>query len=246
MTRLSILDSVEEQIRERTSSPDFNAWLRHIKPAAGCAHPIRLYGDMYRVAVNHTTGQWRILWQASTQDMPDGIIYKPCGNRRATVCPHCSKIYQRDAYQIVRSLMVGGKGVPETVAAHPAVFPTLTAPSFGPVHARVVHRHTCTDRRRCQCRPEPCHARRDAARCEHGRVSACLARHDDSDPMIGTPLCLDCYDHDAQVVWNHQNGELWRRTRISVERFLQRRAAYLGLDPSAVKLTYGKAAEFQR
>jgi hypothetical protein len=57
--------------------------------------------------------------------MPDAVIYKPCGNRRATVCSHCSKVYQRDAYQIVRSLLVGGKGVPETVSQHPAVFPTL-------------------------------------------------------------------------------------------------------------------------
>jgi uncharacterized Zn-finger protein len=94
--------------------------------------------------------------------MPDAVIYKPCGNRRATVCSHCSKVYQRDAYQIVRSLLVGCKGVPETVSQHPAVFPTLTAPSFGEVHTRVAQRHTCTDRRRCDCRPDPCHARRDA------------------------------------------------------------------------------------
>jgi hypothetical protein len=45
-------------------------------------------------------------------------------------------VYQRDAYRIVRSLLVGGKGVPETVSQHPAVFSTLTAPSFGEVHTR--------------------------------------------------------------------------------------------------------------
>jgi Replication initiator protein, pSAM2 len=28
----------------------------------------------------------------------------------------------------------GGKGVPQTVAEHPLVFATFTAPSFGPVH----------------------------------------------------------------------------------------------------------------
>jgi hypothetical protein len=113
---------------------------------------------MYRVKKNNQTGAWCILSERSTRDLPDGVIYKPCGNRRATVCPHCSKVYQRDAYQIVRSLLVGGKGVPETVAQHPAVFPTLTAPSFGEVHTRVAQRHTCTDRRRCDCRPDPCHA----------------------------------------------------------------------------------------
>jgi hypothetical protein len=178
--------------------------------------------------------------------MPDGVLYKPCGNRRASVCPACSRRYQRDAYQIIRTLLVGGKGVPDTVAQHPAVFPTLTAPSFGPVHTRVVKRHTCSDRRACQCRPEPCHPRRDNIRCPHGRAQVCFARHDDGDKLVGTPLCLDCYDHDGQVVWNNQLGELWRRTRITIERFLQYRAQNLGYAPTTIKLTYGKAAEFQR
>jgi hypothetical protein len=40
------------------------------------------------------------------------------------------------------------------VAAHPAVFVTLTAPSFGPVHARPVRTHTCADRSRCGTHPE--------------------------------------------------------------------------------------------
>jgi hypothetical protein len=55
--------------------------------------------------------------------MPDAVIYNPCGNRRATVCSHCSKVYQRDAYQIVRSLLVGGKGVPEPYLSIRPCFP---------------------------------------------------------------------------------------------------------------------------
>jgi hypothetical protein len=237
---------IDQQVQARMGRADFGAWLRHVNAAAGCTQPVRLYGTMYRVTVNKDTGCWRILSETSTRDMPDGVLYKPCGNRRASVCPACSRRYQRDAYQIIRSLLVGGKGVPNTVAQHPAVFPTFTAPSFGPVHTRVVKGHTCADRRTCQCRPEPCHARRDADRCPHGRALVCFARHDDADKVIGTPLCLDCYDHDAQVVWNNQLGELWRRTRITIERVLQRRAVELGYAPDAVKLTYGKAAEFQR
>jgi hypothetical protein len=87
--------------------------------------------------------------------MPDGVIYKPCGNRRDSVCPACSQRYQRDAYHVVRSGLVGGKGVPDQVAHHPAVFPTFTAPSFGQVHTRVVQRHTCARRTDCDCRPNP-------------------------------------------------------------------------------------------
>jgi replication initiator protein RepSA len=34
----------------------------------------------------------------TTIGMPDGVIYKPCGNRRATTCPGCAETYRRDAY----------------------------------------------------------------------------------------------------------------------------------------------------
>ncbi|WP_203905884.1 replication initiator, partial [Virgisporangium aliadipatigenens] len=191
--------------------------------------------------------------------MPDGIIYKPCGNRRERICPACSTRYKRDAYQLLRAGLVGGKGVPDTVAAHPAVFPTFTAPSFGPVHTRHVARHTCVKRSRCDCRPEPCHARRDAAWCEHGRRLVCFARHDDSDKALGTPLCLDCYDHPAQVVWNISSSELWRRTTIAIRRYMTRLAKERGVpfhhvvtDTGRTKqvppfrLSFGKVGEMQR
>jgi hypothetical protein len=233
---------VQVQALARAARPDFEQWLHHVKPAAGCARPIRLAGSVHTVEAD--TG--RVLSTFDTGTLPDGIIYKPCGNRRASACPSCSKRYQRDAYHVIRSGLVGGKGVPETVATHPAVFPTFTAPSFGPVHTRVVRRHTCTDRRRCDCRPEPCHARRDAIACMHGQPAACFARHEDSDRRLGTPICLDCYDHDAQVVWNLSAGELWRRTRITIERHLQHTARLLGIDADRIRVQYGKAAELQR
>jgi hypothetical protein len=44
--------------------------------------------------------------------VPDGVIYKRCGNRRASVCPPCSLRYKRDAYQVMRAGLVGGKVVP--------------------------------------------------------------------------------------------------------------------------------------
>src|SRR6185437_8743473 len=57
-----------------------------------------------------------------------------------------AETYRRDAFQIIRSGLIGGKGVTPAVASHPAVFATFTAPSFGPVHARPVRQHTCADR----------------------------------------------------------------------------------------------------
>jgi hypothetical protein len=146
------------------------------------------------------------------------------------------------------------------LASHPAVFPTFTAPSFGEVHTRVVRRHTCARRKDCDCRPEPCHARRDLAVCPHGVRLACFARHETDDARLGTPLCLDCYDHDAQVVWNLAAGELWRRTTIAINRHIRRLTRQRGLpwvplvSPTTgtvrmvppVRLSFGKAAEMQR
>ena len=64
----------------------------------------------------------------------DGYTYVRCGNRRAAVCPSCSREYKGDAWHVLMCGLAGGKGIPATVAEHPCTFATLTAPSFGPVH----------------------------------------------------------------------------------------------------------------
>src|SRR5690348_3108528 len=81
----------------RTSQPGYWSWLGHVTSAGSCTQPIRLAGHIHTVEAD--TG--RILDTRSTADMPDGVIYKACGNRRESVCPHCSKVYQRDAYQVI-------------------------------------------------------------------------------------------------------------------------------------------------
>ena len=86
----------------------------------------------------------------------------------------------------------GGKGVPETVAAHPRLFVTFTAPSFGRVHTRKAQGRLVL----------PCHPYRQGARCPHGRRDGCWHRHDEDDPRLGEPLCPACYDAEAQVLWN--------------------------------------------
>ncbi|MEV4321475.1 replication initiator [Microbispora rosea] len=218
----------------------YYTWLDHIWSAAGCSAPVRLHGQV--LTVDPHTGQ--LLSTLPTSTLPDGVIYKACGNRRATVCPSCAETYRRDAYQLVRSGLVGGKGVDESVSTHPAVFATFTAPTFGPVHTRHVRTHTCADANRCTCRPQPCHARRTIETCPHGVPQACFARHEPADERIGQPLCLDCYDHDHHVVWNNQAGELWRRTKQAAERHLNQLARRRGLPK--VRIAHGKAAEYQR
>ena len=88
----------------------------------------------------------------------------------------------------MRAGLAGGKGVPESVAIHPCVFATFTAPSFGPVHTRVL----TPDGKVARCRP-----RRKANHCPHGRRLSCGQRHKDDDACLGKPLCPDCYDYQA-------------------------------------------------
>jgi hypothetical protein len=223
----------------RAARPDYFDWLSYVWPAAGCTNPVRLRGSS--MTVDTATGE--ILSQVDTETLPDRVIYKPCGNRRACECPSCAEVYRRDAYHLLRSGLAGGKGIPETVSAHPAVFATFTAPSFGLVHSRVIRTHSCPDRSHCTCPSLPCHARRDAGSCPHGRPLACYARHAPGDPDAGQPLCPDCYDYAAAVVWNNAAGELWRRTKQAAERYLNALARSRGLLP--VRLAHGKVAEYQ-
>src|SRR5487761_1744870 len=231
----------DELFAASSLDPDaYTAWLDHVWPAAACTHPIRLMGNLHRVDTR--TGE--VLSTTPTSALPDGVIYKACGNRRARSCPACAETYRRDAFHLIRAGLIGGKGVPAQVASHPAVFATFTAPGFGPVHTRPVRRHTCAIRADCRCKPEPCHARRDGGICEHGQPTVCFTRHGRNDPRLGQPLCLDCYDHEGQVVWNNNTGELWRRTKQHIERRLNSAARNRRL-PYGVRVSHGKAAEYQ-
>jgi hypothetical protein len=82
-------------------------------------------------------------------DAPDGVIYKACGDRPASVCPPCAERYRQDTWQLIAAGLRGGKGVPADVVGHPAVLLTLTAPSFGLVHTR----RTASTGRVLPCRP---------------------------------------------------------------------------------------------
>ena len=166
------------------------------------------------------------------------MLHIPCGNRREAVCPPCSAVYKRDAQQLVRAGLAGGKGIPETITAHPCVFTTLTAPSFGPVHSRRMRGKTVL----------PCRPRRDAKtrRCPHGRDISCPTRHAEGDPRLGQPMCPDCYDYEAAVLFNAYAGDLWRRFITYLPRQLARR---LGITQkrlrALVRVRYVKVAEYQ-
>lgn len=197
-----------------------------------CRRPVRLAGRS--MEVDAETGE--VLRQYSTEDEPDGVLLVACNNRRASVCPSCSETYQRDAWQLVAAGLRGGKGVPPTVAEQPTVFATFTAPSFGPVHA-------C---RASNGKSQPCRPRRSDAACEHGRSTACWTTHRDGEDVVGQPLCTECFDYEALVVWNAGVSELWRRTIIYLKRRL---AAASGLTATelreTLRVSYVKVVEYQ-
>jgi hypothetical protein len=106
------------------SLADLSAWERQLASTGACSHPIRLRGRID--AIDLATGETAPVYDTSAE--PDGVLHVACGNRRESRCPACSQVYKRDARQLVRAGLTGGKGVPESVSAHPCVFATFTAP----------------------------------------------------------------------------------------------------------------------
>lgn len=227
----------DERIAElvaRVSDPnEFARWERQVRATGFCRRPVRLAGKT--VQVDPTTGE--VLHRFSTADEPDGIVLTACNNRRESVCPSCSETYRRDAWHLVAAGLRGGKGVPESVVEHPALFVTLTAPSSGAVHAS---RHSEAGD------SLPCRPRRDPEPCPHDLPTACWERHDGSDEVVGQPLCRECFDYEALVIWNATVSELWRRTMIYLQRGLARASGMTITDlRRTVRVSYVKVAEYQ-
>ena len=155
------IEDTHARMLRRAASPDHGRWLAHVASTRGCVRPVRLTGALH--TVEQATGRI-VATRHTATDLPDGVIYVPCGDRRASVCPACAETYRADTYQLIRAGLVGGKGVPASVTGHPVVFATLTAPSFGPVHTRSVNPSTGKVR--------PCRMRRDITLCPHGRQLA--------------------------------------------------------------------------
>jgi Replication initiator protein, pSAM2 len=220
------------ELAERASRPDFDRLLSQLRSTGYCARPVRLVG---RIETCDGHGHRRV-WSTDTE--PDGVLRKACGNRREAVCPPCAERYRQDAYHLIAAGLRGGKGVPDTVTDHPAVFVTLTAPGFGPVHTRAAGPNG---------EPRRCRPRRDAPVCQHDIRLSCSRVHDEDDPRLGEPICPDCFDHQAAVLWNNALSELWRRTTIYLPRALARLTGVTHKTlRQRVRVGYVKVAEYQR
>jgi hypothetical protein len=227
-----VLPGVLGEVVERAGH-GYQRWAELVAQAGYCHHPIRLAGRIEQA--DRATGEVRTVYDSERE--PDGVLLKACGTRRESRCPSCAATYRADAWQLLAAGLMGGKGVPETVAFHPRLFVTFTAPSFGRVHSRKAQGRLVL----------PCHPYRQGARCPHGHRAGCWHRHAEDDPRLGEPLCPSCYDAPAQVVWNALAPELWRRTTIAVHRALGRLVGVQeGELRQLVRISYAKVAEFQR
>ncbi|OYO08810.1 replication initiation protein [Enemella evansiae] len=123
--------AVAEGVLNRLLDGSADRFSEALARVGNCARPIALVG--HADTIDTATGE--VVSSYSSDDAPLGVHWVPCGNRRAAVCPACARIYASDTFQLIRAGVVGGKTVPESVAENPLVFATLTAPSFGKVHA---------------------------------------------------------------------------------------------------------------
>ncbi len=228
-TRRACVNSLEadRDALRIVQDPDFPRWLQQITATGGCAHPVHLSG--HTTALDNATGE--ILHHYDTRNEPGERLLVRCRNRRAAVCPACSRLHAGDTFHLVRAGLIGGKNVPATVRARPRLFVTLTAPSFGPVH-----------RSGTTCRP-----RRNGGACEHGRPLGCGTAHAPDAPVVGQPLCQDCYDYTAHVLWHAHASKLWDRFVIDVRRRL---ASSAGIVQSRfahhARLSFARIAEYQK
>lgn len=200
------------EIVRRVSSGGYETWWTKVTGAGYCAAPIQL---------------------SRTKDGAESTVLVRCKNRRQAVCPSCSDLYAGDTWHLVHAGIGGGDDVPESVASHPLVFVTLTAPSFG-----AVHRATDSE--------QPCRHPEASGACRHGRPTGCASAHDSRDDLVGQALCIDCYHYADQAIFTWHAPELWSRFTLTLRRTLRRHLTEHGLDPASVKVSFIKVVEMQR
>src|SRR4051794_34967212 len=111
-----ITDELTRQVLRRALSEDFDRFADQLAGCGYCARPVRLRGAS--ATVDAATGEILSTYDSAAE--PDGITYLRCGNRRAAVCPSCSREYKGDMWHLLAAGAGGDmKGVPASVGLHP-------------------------------------------------------------------------------------------------------------------------------
>ncbi|MFG2196772.1 replication initiator [Streptomyces sp. NPDC048639] len=118
----------------RANDPLFGRWLEQITTTGGCAHPIHLTGST--TVYDAATGI--VLHHDDTSAEPGERLLVRCRNRRATVCPACSRLHAGDTYDLVRAGLLGGKNIPIGVRDRPDCSPPSRPSPSGPYTTTLV------------------------------------------------------------------------------------------------------------
>ena len=99
----ALSDQVERHLVEMVASKDLDDWSHALAKVGNCARPIRLQGRAD--TVDTSTGQ--IVASYSSSQEPLGVTHVRCGNRRASECPSCSRLYAADMFHLIRAGVAG-------------------------------------------------------------------------------------------------------------------------------------------
>ena len=181
-----------DELHRRVARPDYDRWLAHIRPAAGCTRPVRLHGQLH--TVEPATG--RIL---STRQHRGHARRRASTSRAATAAPPSARPAPRPTAPTPTSSSAPASSAAKASPPPSPATPPCSSPSPPPASApsTPAHRPRRTGRPALPTPPRP------PSRCPHGvRPALHRAPRRRTTRRSGTPLCLDCYDHDHQVVWN--------------------------------------------
>ena len=221
-------------VLERAADPEqWERFERQLRSTGYCRRPVRLRGQVD--AIDLATGEVGTVYSTDARARRDAaeVLRQPPRGGLPVVRAHLPR---RRLPARRAPGCAAARASRRSVAEHPMVFLTLTAPSFGPVHSRRVDGAVKARR----CRP-----RRSGETCPHGVALACGDVHDEDDPRLGEPLCAGCFDYEHAVLWNAMAPELWRRTAIQIPRELARLTGVTQKRlRERVRVSYVKVAEY--
>ena len=213
----------------------FLAAERQLTATGCCQHPIRLRGRID--AIDLATGELAPVYDTATE--PGGVLMTACGNRRETVCPACSAGLQarrppaRPRRAVRRQGHPGDRRRASVRVRHPHRPLLRPGPRPPPCAAR-------------PCCPADPAATTSSAAARTAATSPARKRHADDDPRLGRPMCADCYDYTAAVLFNAHAGELWRRFTTYLPRHFARLTGLTLTElRDVVAIRYVKVAEYQ-
>ncbi|MEU1003644.1 YuiA family protein [Streptomyces tibetensis] len=84
---------------ELANTHDFDRVTEQVRNLRGCTSPVNLHG--WTVTTDSTTEA--VVRSYRSEDEPSGRRLTTCGNRRASRCPACSRVYAADTYHLIKA-----------------------------------------------------------------------------------------------------------------------------------------------